>query len=115
MRYLTRALVLITTLVAPMMAKPDEQEEISVTGTVESGTPPDDKPPPPPAVLPTPPTEPQKSPPPRQAPADTGQWVHTAQYGWVWMPYGDDYTNAPRGWFNSQHVCVLPGLWVVLV
>jgi len=24
------------------------------------------------------------SPPPQQ----TGQWVYTSQYGWVWMPYG---------------------------
>jgi hypothetical protein len=27
------------------------------------------------------------------APADAnGQWVYTAQYGWVWMPYGAGYT-----------------------
>lgn len=25
------------------------------------------------------------------APA-SGQWVHTAQYGWVWIPYGGQYT-----------------------
>ena len=96
MRCLTRVLALIATLVVvPLMATPDEQGTMSVTGAVESGIPPDNKPPPPPAVLPTPPTEPQQSPP-RQAPADTGQWVHTAQYGWVWMPYGDDYTYAPE-------------------
>jgi hypothetical protein len=32
-------------------------------------------------------------PPPAAAP--TGQWVHTAQYGWVWMPYGPAYSYAP--------------------
>jgi hypothetical protein len=26
------------------------------------------------------------------APAPSGQWVYTNQYGWVWMPYGANYT-----------------------
>jgi hypothetical protein len=26
------------------------------------------------------------------AAAPAGQWVYTNQYGWVWMPYGADYT-----------------------
>jgi hypothetical protein len=26
-----------------------------------------------------------------QAPAD-GQWVYTSEYGWIWMPYGNQYT-----------------------
>jgi len=29
------------------------------------------------------------SPPPNQ----TGQWVYTSQYGWVWMPYGQQYVD----------------------
>jgi len=29
------------------------------------------------------------SPPPNQA----GQWVYTSQYGWVWMPYGQQYVD----------------------
>src|SRR5437870_4409488 len=29
------------------------------------------------------------SPPPQQ----TGQWVYTSQYGWVWMPYGRQYVD----------------------
>jgi hypothetical protein len=24
--------------------------------------------------------------------APAGQWVHTRQYGWIWMPYGPSYT-----------------------
>ena len=24
-----------------------------------------------------------------------GQWVYTAQYGWLWMPYGNTYTYVP--------------------
>jgi hypothetical protein len=54
-----------------------------------------------------PPAPPQQPPPPpqseaqqqAQAPAQvapdttaTGQWVYTTQYGWVFMPYGDQYT-----------------------
>jgi hypothetical protein len=30
-------------------------------------------------------------------PAADGQWVYTIQYGWVWMPYGANYTYAPGG------------------
>jgi len=30
-----------------------------------------------------------------QLASDNGQWVYTEQYGWVWMPYGNDYTEAP--------------------
>lgn len=28
--------------------------------------------------------------------APAGQWVYTAQYGWVWMPVDQAYTYAPR-------------------
>jgi hypothetical protein len=28
-------------------------------------------------------------------PAPAGQWAHTSQYGWVWMPVGDVYWYAP--------------------
>src|SRR5512141_2586269 len=24
--------------------------------------------------------------------AGGGQWVYTSEYGWIWMPYGDQYT-----------------------
>jgi hypothetical protein len=27
--------------------------------------------------------------------ASSGQWVYTQQYGWVWIPYGDNYTDVP--------------------
>jgi hypothetical protein len=50
--------------------------------------------PPPPTTQPAPPP---RIPPPiqaRAAPA-TGQWVYTQQYGWIWMPYGDQYVQAP--------------------
>lgn len=40
------------------------------------------------------PSEPSE-PPPAQAPSGLGQWVYTSEYGWVWMPYGDQYSYAP--------------------
>jgi len=56
--------------------------------------------PPPPEVQPAPPPDaPQQGQPPPAvaappAPA-AGQWVWTGQYGWVWMPYGQQYTYVP--------------------
>ena len=29
----------------------------------------------------------------QSAPRATGQWVFTSQYGWVWMPYGNQYVD----------------------
>src|SRR5262249_47385670 len=65
------------------------------------GAAPTEMPPPPPAN----PGEPQDSEAPAEqeaepAPAQgaptaappSGQWVYTAQYGWVWMPYAQSYT-----------------------
>ncbi|HME92105.1 MAG TPA: hypothetical protein VKE49_11825, partial [Myxococcaceae bacterium] len=31
----------------------------------------------------------------QQAQQPGGQWVYTDQYGWVWMPYGQQYTYSP--------------------
>src|SRR3569623_1954296 len=50
--------------------------------------------PPPPAqkqMAPAPQVQVQIAPQPAQ-PASNGQWVYTEQYGWVWMPYGNQYT-----------------------
>jgi hypothetical protein len=64
------------------------------------GPPPAEAPPPPPQAAP-----PRSAPPgavaapiqpaPAPRPAGTGQWVFTAQYGWVWMPYGETFTYLP--------------------
>ena len=48
----------------------------------------------------TPPTDVEPPPPaPAEAPqaeaAPTGQWVYTNQFGWLWMPYGREYTYVP--------------------
>jgi hypothetical protein len=72
---------------APTLALAQEPD-----GTAQ-GQPPVDAPPPPPAELPSPP-EPQAIAP-VDAPSATipeGQWVYTDQYGWVFMPYSQNYT-----------------------
>ncbi|TMA92114.1 MAG: hypothetical protein E6J65_16670 [Deltaproteobacteria bacterium] len=59
--------------------------------------PPESQPPPPPP--PAPPTAQPIEPPQvtaNAAPAPSnvpGEWVYTAQYGWVWMPYDQQYTH----------------------
>jgi len=39
------------------------------------------------------PANPPTAPPPVEPAADSsGQWVYTAQQGWIWIPYGPSYT-----------------------
>jgi hypothetical protein len=70
-----------------------------VQEVVPQGSPPATEPPPPPAQPPQPPKADAGSSP--QAPSDaqpatsTGQWVYTNQYGWIWIPYGDEYVFTP--------------------
>jgi hypothetical protein len=59
----------------------------------------------PPGSMPEPPPPPQAAPSDYYAPAPVavaapapaGQWVYTNQYGWVWMPYGANYTYVAGG------------------
>jgi hypothetical protein len=67
-----------------------------------------------PSQLPPAPPEQIPAPPPPQVQAPTeatqaaadGQWVYTEQYGWVWMPYGSQYTYEPTqaGAYPSEYV-----------
>lgn len=51
-------------------------------------------PPAPPVALPAPPVaEPAQAQLAQAPPAASGQWVYTAQYGWIWMPYADRYVS----------------------
>lgn len=59
------------------------------------------------------PTPPEASTPPDTAPApsiDTtetpndGQWVYTSQYGWVFMPYAQNYTYVPANGYPFMFV-----------
>jgi hypothetical protein len=67
---------------------------------VQPSTPaPDMQPPAPPQQPPAPPVQsqgqvqPQMQQPAGEAPAaGGGQWVYTSEYGWIWMPYGNQYT-----------------------
>lgn len=35
--------------------------------------------------------------------APAGQWVHTRQYGWIWMPYGESYTSVPASGYGEPY------------
>ena len=59
---------------------------------------PSETPPPPSAVPPPPGGDSQPA-----APAAGGQWVYTQQYGWVWMPYADQYTYAPQDGYGEPY------------
>jgi hypothetical protein len=39
----------------------------------------------------------EAAPAPAAPPPQSGQWVYTQQYGWIWMPYGNQYVYAPEG------------------
>jgi len=30
-------------------------------------------------------------------PPVNGQWVYTAQYGWIWIPFGPQFVHVPTG------------------
>ena len=42
-------------------------------------------------------------------PSSGGQWVQTQQYGWVWMPYGEQYVSTPR---PAPGIVVYPSAYV---
>jgi len=51
-----------------------------------------------------------------QPAAPAGQWVYTSQYGWVWMPHGNGYTNVPAGGAVPNMYVYYPAVgwsWVV--
>ncbi|HEX9107983.1 MAG TPA: hypothetical protein VF832_12160 [Longimicrobiales bacterium] len=64
---------------------------------------PDETPPAPPADVPAPPAQQQAAP---AAPSATGQWVYTNQYGWVWAPYGDQYSYVPPDGYGEPYLYV---------
>jgi hypothetical protein len=73
----------------------------------QGGPPPEAVQPPTPAPTQVPPAPPGEPPPPPEDPAEqqaqapgapspgqaAGQWVYTSQYGWVFMPYGNQYVH----------------------
>ena len=73
----------------------DEVPPLAAADERAQATPPSAAPstpaPPPPAERPPPP-QPEEQ---RGAGNTQGQWVYTQQYGWVWMPYADDFLYFP--------------------
>lgn len=54
------------------------------------------QPPPPPMAQPPPPAPaPSAAPQPQPVAGPAGQWVYTNQYGWIWIPYAQEYTYIP--------------------
>lgn len=109
-----------------------------VLALAQAGTEPNTAPPPPPPEAapteapPPPPAPPAEAIPPQSpsaypvppsatvpepAAAPTGQWVYTNQYGWLWMPFGQQYTYIPADAqsFPDQYVYypVFGWRWVV--
>ncbi len=126
MRVSRWSLVLAALLLAPSVARPGDEPVPGPSGPEASPAPDSSSPPAspapdspqaspspelppaaPPANEPAPPQAPP--PPPASSPAPPraqalaapavppGQWVYTAQYGWIWMPYAAGYTYAPPG------------------
>ncbi len=52
-----------------------------------------------------PPPAPSKLPPPPSS-VPEGQWVYTAQYGWIWMPYADAFTYVPPSGYGAPYMYV---------
>ena len=80
---------------------------------VQPATPaPNMQPPAPPSQLPYPPAQSRaqvqqvQQPMPANQGLAAGQWVYTEQYGWVWMPYGDQYTYEGTSYDASPYAYV---------
>ncbi|ABS27834.1 hypothetical protein Anae109_3654 [Anaeromyxobacter sp. Fw109-5] len=64
--------------------------------------PPEELPPPAPSQVPEPPS----SEPPSTSSVPEGQWVYTQQYGWIWMPYADDFIYVPPAGYGAPYMYV---------
>jgi len=84
-------------LAAPAFAAPQPPPPPPDQDAQPQGIPPESQPPPPPPVAPPiaqpiePPQVAADAPPP--PPDVSGEWVYTAQYGWIWVPYAQAYTH----------------------
>jgi hypothetical protein len=89
----TAALPLISLLVLASYANAQDEQVAQPNAPM-----PTDIPPAPPAQPPSAPevdSNSQVSSAAQPQPPSTGQWVFTTQYGWVWLPYGAQYTYEP--------------------
>lgn len=60
-----------------------------------------------PAPVPAPATPAPTTARPATRPSETGQWVYTQQYGWLWMAHGDAYWYAPPTGRGQPYAYVL--------
>src|SRR5262249_7985504 len=122
MKPLATLLLTFPLVAAAQISPPVDQPPTPVQ---PAAPPPGIAPPPPPASAPPPPPGEVNAPPipagPPQAenasaPPTDGQWVYTAQYGWVWMPYAQQYVSAPTGSAAPEMFVYYPAFgwrWVV--
>jgi hypothetical protein len=84
--------------------------------------PPYSQPPPPPAAAPPtaqpiePPPGEITAPPPPPSASVGGEWVYTNQYGWIWMPYDQQYTHVIQDSGTAYEFVYYPSFgwrWVV--
>jgi hypothetical protein len=98
MKRLEGVLVAMLALVPGPAWSADDPAAESARPQATPGTPspttsaPTETPPAPPAKPPAPPAKARAA---DAQPAQSGHWVYTQQYGWVWMPYGDAYSYVP--------------------
>jgi hypothetical protein len=90
--FLSLLLAALPARVLPQPAPPPPPDQPFAEGQAPAEAPPPQAPPPMPMeAQPPPPAEMA----PQAAPAPAGQWVYTTQYGWLWIPYGQQYTFVP--------------------
>ena len=100
-------------VLAPALARSQDEWQNEPAPQTEQ---PQELPPAPPAEAPA---APQPEATPYQAPAPQvqaqavppGQWVYTQQYGWIWMPYAETYTQAPASGYGTPYAYVYYPAW----
>jgi hypothetical protein len=78
--------------VAAMPGTPAEIAQPPTAAPEQAPPEPPAQPPALPAQAQVQPAQPQDGAPSAAQPVNAGQWVYTSEYGWVWMPYGAQYT-----------------------
>ncbi len=90
----------------------DDADDADDAAPVDNAAPPAEQPAPPAEQPPAPPASPPPvqvqpgAPVPQMQPApqaSSGQWVYTQQYGWLWMPYGDQYVSSPENPYGTVY------------
>ena len=62
-----------------------------------------------PSPAPAPPTPVTQAAPVEPPPPSSGQWIYTSQYGWIWTPYGREYTSVSADGGVAYEYAYYPG------